>query len=90
LSQVSDNAHVITSCDLTWDTNWASSYSRLAFHRREYRHRQGSGAPGRNYHCRCLGTGQDFPARANRWSLTARSCGQLDSGKLLRYGTAPW
>lgn len=32
LSQISDNAHVLTSCDLTWDTNWASSCSRLAYH----------------------------------------------------------
>ena len=32
LSQVSDSAHVLTSCDLTWDTNWASSCSRLSFH----------------------------------------------------------
>ncbi len=32
LTEVSDNAHVLTSCDLTWNTNWASTCSRLAFH----------------------------------------------------------
>jgi len=32
LNVVSDNSHVITSCDATWDTNWASSCSRLIFH----------------------------------------------------------
>jgi uncharacterized protein (TIGR03437 family) len=32
LSLVTDNAHVITSCDLTWDTNWTSICTRLAFH----------------------------------------------------------
>ncbi|MBZ5607298.1 MAG: hypothetical protein LAP38_03500 [Acidobacteriia bacterium] len=32
LSQITDNAHVLTSCDLTWDTNWFSSCSRVAFH----------------------------------------------------------
>ena len=32
LTQNSDNAHVLTSCDLTWDTNWASSCVRLAYH----------------------------------------------------------
>jgi uncharacterized protein (TIGR03437 family) len=29
---ISDNAHVITSCDAAWDTNWASSCRRLLFH----------------------------------------------------------
>ena len=32
LAQTGDNAHVLTSCDLNWDTNWASSCSRLSFH----------------------------------------------------------
>ena len=32
LAQTGDTAHVLTSCDLTWDTNWASSCSRVAFH----------------------------------------------------------
>jgi uncharacterized protein (TIGR03437 family) len=32
LTQNTDNAHVLTSCDLTWDTNWTSSCNRLAFH----------------------------------------------------------
>ena len=32
LTQNTDNAHVLTSCDLSWDTNWASSCSRLSFH----------------------------------------------------------
>ena len=29
---IRDNAHVITSCDLTWDTNPASVCGRMAFH----------------------------------------------------------
>jgi len=32
LTEISDNAHVLTSCDLIWDTNWAHSCNRLAFH----------------------------------------------------------
>uniref|UniRef100_Q022H6 Uncharacterized protein n=1 Tax=Solibacter usitatus (strain Ellin6076) TaxID=234267 RepID=Q022H6_SOLUE len=32
LTAISDNAHVLTSCDLTWDTYWARSCTRLAFH----------------------------------------------------------
>jgi uncharacterized protein (TIGR03437 family) len=32
LSQIGDNAHILTSCDLTWDTNWFSSCNRVAFH----------------------------------------------------------
>ncbi len=32
LTAISDNAHVLTTCDLTWDTNWAHSCSRVLFH----------------------------------------------------------
>ena len=32
LTEISDNAHVITSCDSTWITNWVSPCTRLAFH----------------------------------------------------------
>ena len=32
LEQIGENAHVLTSCDLSWDTNWTSSCARLAFH----------------------------------------------------------
>jgi uncharacterized protein (TIGR03437 family) len=32
LAQITDNAHVLTSCDLTWETKWDTSCSRLTFH----------------------------------------------------------
>jgi hypothetical protein len=32
LTGVSDNTHILTSCDATWDTNWSSTCNRTAFH----------------------------------------------------------
>ena len=74
LTQVTDNAHVLTSCDLAWDTNWASSCSRLSFHVDGTAITDKSPAR-RNNGCISLGPRPDLSERAERRALAARCRG---------------
>lgn len=63
LTQNSDNAHVLTSCDLTWDTDWTHSCNRLVFHADGSQVTQRSPArPGETILVYAWGLGRTTPA----------------------------